>query len=239
MVTRALPTDPGLVLFGATRRRLLAWLFGHPDEAFYLRELLRQTGAPEGGAQRELAALTAAGILSRTERGRQVYFQANRDSLVFPELLSLLTKTTGAVDVLREALEPLAPRVAAAFVYGSAARNELRQGSDIDLMVVGDVEFADVAPVLRGAEAKLGREVNATVYPLSEFQAKIRDGHHFLTAVLRAPYLLVIGSRDDVERLARAKQMAGDSRDDTARDRRTLRGGRSRSARQPRRGPQR
>lgn len=119
MVTKR-GTDPAIVLFGSTRRRLLGWLYGHPDEAFYLRELLRHTGAPEGAAQRELAALTAAGLLTRDVRGRQVYFQANRDSPVFPEVSSLLTKTTGIAGVIRDVLSPLAPRIRVAFIYGSA-----------------------------------------------------------------------------------------------------------------------
>ncbi len=45
------------VLFGRTRQRVLAWLYGHPDEAFYLREIVRQTGSAQGAVQRELAAL--------------------------------------------------------------------------------------------------------------------------------------------------------------------------------------
>ena len=133
------PRDPGAVLFGQTRRRVLAWLLGHADEAFYLRQIVRQTGAAHGAVQRELSALTSAGILQRTVAGRQVYFQANRDSPIFPELRSLLLKTTGAVDVLREALAPLADRIVLAFVFGSVARGDLRNDSDIDLLVVGEV----------------------------------------------------------------------------------------------------
>ncbi|PYR40783.1 MAG: DNA polymerase subunit beta, partial [Acidobacteria bacterium] len=41
--------------------------------------------------------------------------------------------------MLRDALRPLARRILAAFVFGSAARNELRNDSDIDLLLVGDV----------------------------------------------------------------------------------------------------
>jgi uncharacterized protein len=97
MVTTTRP-EPN-VLFGRTRRRLSSWLFGHPDEAFYVRQILRETGAPQGATQRELNALTEAGILKRTRHGRQVYFQVDRGSPVFGELQSLLVKTAGAVGV--------------------------------------------------------------------------------------------------------------------------------------------
>jgi hypothetical protein len=87
--------DPTAVLFGSTRRRVLGWLLCHADEAFYLRELARNAGASVGPVQRELEQLTAAGLVRRDVRGRQVYFQANREAAIFPELQALFAKTDG------------------------------------------------------------------------------------------------------------------------------------------------
>ena len=92
-----------------------------------------------------------------------MYFQADQSSPVFPELQSLFVKTAGLGDVLRAALRPLTDRINAALVFGSAARNELRNDSDIDLMVVGDVRFDEVVGAIQPAEVQLGREVNPTV----------------------------------------------------------------------------
>src|SRR5262249_7480484 len=118
--TRAVKAgDRTAELFGLTRRRVLGWLLGHPDEAFYLRQIVRYTGAGQGAVQRELDLLTRAGLLRRTVQGRQVYFKANRESPIFPELHALFLKTAGLADVLREALAPLADRVLVAFVFGS------------------------------------------------------------------------------------------------------------------------
>jgi predicted transcriptional regulator len=87
------PRDPVAVLFGSTRRRVLGWLLAHANDAFYLRELARQTGTALGAAQRELEQLTAAGLVVREARGNQVYFQANRKAPIFPELQGLFAKT--------------------------------------------------------------------------------------------------------------------------------------------------
>jgi predicted transcriptional regulator len=87
------PRDAAAVLFGSTRRRLLGWLLRHADDAFYLRELARQTGTAVGAAQRELEQLTSAGLVVREVRGNQVYFQANRQASIFPELQGLFAKT--------------------------------------------------------------------------------------------------------------------------------------------------
>lgn len=224
-------SEPPTELFGRTRRRVLGWLLGHPGEAYYLRQIVRYAGAGQGAVQRELGVLTRAGLLRRTVQGRQVYFQANRESPIFPELQALFLKTAGVADVLREALAPLADRVAVAFVFGSAARGQLRAASDIDLLVVGDVPFEGVANALAEAQKRLGRDVNPTVYPPDEFRAKIRAGHHFLTAVLREPRVFVIGGPDELGGLG-AKRLADNSPNKPERNTRSARSRRARPRRQ-------
>jgi uncharacterized protein len=226
------PREPATVLFGRTRRRVLGWLLGHPDEPFYLRQIVRHAGAGQGAVQRELDLLTRAGLLRRSVRGRQVYFQANRESPLFPDLQAIFLKTAGVADVLREALAPVADRVRVAFVFGSAARGELRVGSDIDLLIVGDVPFESVAHALADAQARLGRDVNPTVYPPREFVTKVRAGQHFLTTVVDAPHVFVVGGPDELARLG-AKRLADSSPNEPGRSSRSAGGGRARSRRQP------
>jgi len=194
-------SDPGTLLFGLTRRRILAWLLGHPDEAFYLRQIARQVGTAVGATRRELELLTAAGLLTRSVDGRQVYFQANRESPIFPELQSLFAKTVGLVDTIREGLAPLADTIHVAFVFGSGARGELRASSDIDLLIVGTAPFDAVVGALAVVQSRLGRDINPAVYPPSEFTTKLDTGHHFLTRVLDEPRLFVIGGNDELVRL--------------------------------------
>jgi predicted nucleotidyltransferase len=219
---------PGDVLFGKTRSRVLGLLLGHPDESFYLREISRRTGSAPGAVQRDVDALTASEILTRTAEGRQVYFQANRESPLFPELQSLVIKTVGLVDVVRGALLSLGKNVELAFVFGSAARGELRASSDIDLFVVGRASFSDIANALVNAQRTLGRDVNPTGYSVSELRAKLRAKHHFVTSVLEGPRLFVIGNDDELERLG-SQQMARQARDERTGDQRSPRRRRSRS----------
>ena len=51
------------------------------------------------------------------------------------------------------------------------------------------------------AQETLGREINPTVYPLNEFQSKLRGGHHFLTSVSKKPRILLIGDENVLARL--------------------------------------
>jgi predicted nucleotidyltransferase len=209
--------DPATLLFGSTRRRVLGWLLGHADEPYYLRQIARHTGTAVGAVQRELELLTSAGLLRRTVQGRQVYFQANREAPIFPELQGLFAKTAGLVDVLREGLASLGKEIVVAFVFGSAARGELRPASDVDLLVVGNAPFQDVVGALAGAQERLGRDINPTVYPPTEFRAKLRAKHHFLTSILKEPRLFVVGGDDELGGLG-AKRLADKTPDQPKRD---------------------
>ena len=196
-----LPMSLSKVLFGDSRKAILALLYGHADQQFYLREIARRAGTAIGATQRELWQLTGAGLLHRTRRGNQVYYQANRENPIFAELKSILAKTSGIPDVLRETLAPLADRIKLAFVYGSIARGEETASSDVDLMVVGEVGFADVVFALSQIEAKLGREVNPTVYGLREFRKKLAAKNHFLSTVAKEKKLFVVGDEREFRRL--------------------------------------
>jgi predicted nucleotidyltransferase len=231
--TTGTSVDPATVLFGRTRRRLLGWLLGHPDEAYYLRQIVRQTGTAVGAVQRELQLLTAAGLVRRTVQGRQVYFQANRDAPIFPELRGLFAKTAGLVDILREGLASLGGRVHVAFVFGSAARGEVRSTSDVDLFVIGEATFEAVVHALASVQERLGRDVNPTVYPPVEFRAKVAARHHFVTRVLREPRLFVVGGDHELGGLG-AKRLAHEARDEPERDSRPAASRRARPRRQRR-----
>jgi predicted nucleotidyltransferase len=181
---------------------VLALLFGRPGEKFYFRSVLRAVHTGHGAVQRELKSLCAAGIIRRTVSGRQVYYQADPDSPIYPELRGLVAKTAGLGDILNNALLSLGSRIQIAFVYGSAATGEFKNNSDIDLCVIGDASFSDVVEVLRGAQEAIGREINPTVYSAAEFRSKVRAKHHFVTSLLRGERIFLIGDSDELEGLA-------------------------------------
>ncbi len=195
----------GITLFGKTRRAILALLYGRVDESFYLRQLARSVNAGMGAVQRELKALSEAGIIRRHVQGRHVYYQADPRSPVFKELRSLVAKTVGAGDILRDALAPLADRIDLAFIYGSVARAEEKKNSDVDVLIVGNVTFSEIVSALNPAQKILGREINPAVYPPAEFRSKVIAGHHFLTAVLGGEKLYLIGGKDELERLVKKR----------------------------------
>lgn len=181
---------------------MLALLFSRADESFYLRQIERIIGSSHGAIYRELGNLVDAGLVVRTSHGKQVHYQANASSPVFAELRGLVVKTAGVADVLRSALAPLAQSISVAFVYGSFARGEERASSDVDVMVVGDVSFGDVVSALSPAQDQLGREVNPSVFTPDEFNKRIENKEHFITSVMRAPKIMLVGEENELRAVA-------------------------------------
>lgn len=202
------PASLSSALFGKVRSSVLSLLFCHSDAAFYFREIERSVGMGRGAVQRELENLVDAGLVMRRKQGNHVYFQANPKSAIFPELRSLMVKTAGIADILRQALAPLSGRITFAFIYGSLAKGTETADSDVDVLFVGKAELSEIVDLLVPVQQIVGREVNPSVYPLKEFSTKIAEGHHFLTSVVRDPKIFVIGDENVFKGLVE-KRLAG------------------------------
>ncbi len=189
-------------LFGGVRCDVLSLLFTHTQESFYLRQIQRILDSSHGAVYRELGNLVKIGLVVRVSQGKQVYYQANSDSPIFNEIRGLIVKTAGVADVLRSALAPFADQLSAAFIYGSFARGEELSGSDVDVMLIGDIAFGDVVSAFRPVQDKLGREINPSVFTQTEFISNVANQEHFITTVMNAPKIMLLGEESELRRVA-------------------------------------
>jgi len=150
---------------------------------------------------KELGRLHRAGLLERHRVGNQLQYCANPTHPVFAELSALLRKTIGLADVLTLALAPVSDRVNVAFVYGSVAQSRETALSDVDVMVIGNVDFGEVVNLLFNAQTTLQREINPKVFSTADWHAKLAAKSSFVLDVLAKPKLFLIGSQDDLDQL--------------------------------------
>lgn len=184
-------------LFTKVQQRVLGVLFGNPGRSYYANEIIAMARCGTGAVQRELGRLAGAGLITVSRVGNQKHYRADPASPVYEELRALVLKTSGLADVLCAALAPLAPKIGAAFVYGSVAKGQDVASSDIDLMVMSDdLTYADVFASLEEAAARLGRPVNPTVYTRQELAMRLKKNNAFVKRVLDQPKLWLIGGED-------------------------------------------
>lgn len=182
-------------LFPKVRQRVLAVLFGSPERSFYANEIISLAQSGAGAVQRELADLSAAGLLTVQQIGKQKHYQANPASPVAAELRSLVLKTMGLADVLHAALAPLANKIELAFVFGSIAKQEDSAASDVDLLVVSkDLGYGDVLAALEPASTTLSRTINPSLYTPSDFKSRQKKDNGFITRVMKQPKIWIIGN---------------------------------------------
>lgn len=189
-------------LFSPARQRVLAALLLQPQQNFHLRELARLTASHAGTLAREVDKLAQTGLLLRAEQGNQVRYQANTAHPLFEDLAALFRKTHGVVPALREVLVPLDANIALSLVFGSVARGNPAPGSDVDVLVLGSVGFAELAQAVYPLHAALGREVNTVLYTPKEFAKRVRQGDAFARDILAKPKLFVKGSPHELGELA-------------------------------------
>ena len=157
------------------QQRVLALIFGHPGRSFYTSEIVRKIQLRYRWVENaNCRACSRADSCPVEWIGNQKHYRANRNSPIFTELQSIILKTAGLAEPLRQSLVPYADRIKVAFVYGSVAKGSDTAQSDIDLMVVGeDLSYADLFTALQKADETLQRNVNPSFLSVDEWRRKI------------------------------------------------------------------
>jgi len=178
-----------------SRVEMITWFVTHAGERFHYNELVRILKASPPSIQRELKRLEKAGFLKSVKEANVRFYWVNQDFSLYPELKNMVLKTTGLADFLRQEL-PVFEGVQAAFIYGSVAKNREDAKSDIDLMVIGEVDEKELHGALSKAEKKLAREVNFSLFSPTEWKRRVKSKDSFISDVLSNPKIFLIGDED-------------------------------------------
>jgi predicted nucleotidyltransferase len=189
------------ILSSKIRSEIFRMLFGVNDEALHMREIERRSGLSIGTIQQETKKLLHLNLILKRKDGNRIYYQANKEHPLYAEIRGLVLKTVGLADFFRNALK-VNPNIQFAFVFGSLARNEENDKSDVDLMIIGEITMRQLAALLSGVSDHIGREINPHILMVREFLKRKSTKDHFLTQVLDSPKIFVIGNENDLAALA-------------------------------------
>jgi len=189
------------LLSSRARAEIFRLLLCGSGEELHVREIERRSGLNDSTLRQELRKLVRLDLVQSRRDSNRVYYRAKTENPLYPEIRNLVLKTIGLADGLKSAL--VDTRIRVAFVFGSIARGEEKAGSDVDLMVIGQLGLRDLSRLLSGIEEKIGREVNPHVLNEKEFRRRVQANEHFVSRVMESTKIFIIGSPHELEAMGR------------------------------------
>jgi predicted transcriptional regulator len=150
-----------------TRIKLLTRFFFNPQTRAYLRELAKDFNVSTNSVREELNQLTKTNLLKSEKNGRQVYYTANQEHPLFPELKSMVSKVMG-IDQVIDGIANRLGELDLAFVIDDYA--EGKDSGIIDLLLVGDVDYYHLNDLSRKTERYIKRKIRSLVLSRDEFE---------------------------------------------------------------------
>lgn len=180
-----------------TRIKLIGILFYFPKEIFYIRQLVRLVNEEINSVRRELSNLKLAGFLSSEWRAHRLFYQANSQSPLFTDLLTLANKSNGLALSIQENLSRLGS-VKAVVASLSFLGGDTTQKNHVDLIIVGQVALKEIEKLVKAEEAKRNHEINYMVMEKAEFQLRQHKHDPFLVDFFLAYPIVIFGSLKDI-----------------------------------------
>ena len=149
-----------------TRIKLLVRFFFNPVTRAYLRELAKEFNVSTNAVREELNQLTKTNLLKSNKNGRSVYYSANPDHPLFPELKSMVSKVMGLDQVIDGIVTRLGDLEAAYLL------DDYAEGKDtgiIDLLLVGNINQYHLNDLSRKTERYIKRKIRSLVLSQEEF----------------------------------------------------------------------
>jgi len=164
-----------------TRIKLLVRFFFNPMTRAYLRELAKEFNVSTNAVREELNQLTKTNLLKSEKNGRSIYYKANQDHPLFPELKSMVSKVIGLDQVIDGIVTRLGD-LEAAYLLGDYA--EGKDTGIIDLLLVGNVDQYHLNDLTNKTERYVRRKIRTLVLSRKEYA-------DFIGQLKKKPHLLI------------------------------------------------
>jgi predicted nucleotidyltransferase len=184
-----------------TRIKLLELLLFNPQKEFHIRQISRMIGISAPYIAKELKNLKEINLIIEFRKGNLKLFKINKKAPIFEEIKRIFLKTESFGEILIKNLKNL--DVKYALIYGSFASGKESEKSDIDLLIIGEVNEEKILEVIRSLELKTGREVNYILWNSKEFEEKIREKHHLLIDIIKKPFIMLIGDKNEFRKIVK------------------------------------
>jgi predicted nucleotidyltransferase len=181
--------------------RLVLHFALHGHVPHHVRGLQRRSGLSMSSLNRELRRLESRGLVVRADDGGRALYRAAEEHPAWKTLRQLVRDFADPAEVVGEAISGI-EGIDAAFVFGSFARGDAGEHSDVDVLVVGDLG-SDATLGRDAAEASvlLGRPVEVRSYTRERLQRQLGSGNAVLRRILAGPKRWIVGDEASLQGL--------------------------------------
>ena len=149
-----------------TRIKLLIRFFFNPSTRSYLRELAKEFDVSTNSVREELNQLTRTKLLNFQKDGRLVYYMANTEHQLFPEIKSMVGKVMGIDQVIDSIVNRLGDLESAYLIDDYA---EGKDTGSIDLLLIGNINQYHLNDLSRKTERYIKRKIRSLVVSREEY----------------------------------------------------------------------
>lgn len=182
------------------RGAILELFFKNPNREFYLRELATTLNQEVSSIQNYINSLVEQNIIQDERKGNMRFFKLNRNHPIYEEIKSIISKTIGIEHKLKELVSVL-PKIEYAFIFGSIAKGKEYGSSDIDLLLIGEVDQDFLVERISKLQSELSREINYQIYTKAEVIKKLAEKNEFFLNIFSEPIINLKGDAHDFRKL--------------------------------------
>ena len=182
------------------RGEILELFFKNSDREFYFREIAASLNKEPGAIQNYLNSLVKQNILQDERKGNMRFFKLNKNHPIYEEIKSIISKTIGIEYKLKELVSVLS-KVEYAFIFGSIAKGKEYGDSDIDLLLIGEVDQDFLVEKIVKLQSELSREINYQIYAKDEVVKKLAEKNEFFLNIFSEPIINLKDDHNDFRKL--------------------------------------
>ena len=172
-------------------QKVLSYYFLNPKARLYTRELASLLKLDSGNLHRKMLELEKEGLFISEREGRNKFFFINDKFPLLKEYKRIFEAKFGVAEVLAKTLKGV-DSLNEAYVFGSYAKGNFEEGSDIDLLLIGDFNYEIVSKLMSKLEKRWGREINIIDFSFKEYTNKLKKKDDFLANVFSGKIIKII-----------------------------------------------
>jgi predicted nucleotidyltransferase len=152
-------------------------ILGAPERAFSVRSLAKESGISVGASKQSLDYMLSMGMVKLEKIGRTYQYQTDLESQLSRHWKMVFNLEDIRDAGIRSRIMKANPNVISASVYGSFAKGDNGQKSDVDLLIIADMK--------KGFELEMeGREVNVHTFTPQEWRKHAERNKAFYEQVI-------------------------------------------------------